>query len=235
MNLLIWQANNAWREIFFRIFDGIQPEFNIWPDWLVNPATKRPLKLDLNYPQLGVAVRFEGMQGKRKQRLSLEEEAQQKTRDRARLDLCRANGIELIAVDIAGDEPTAIFRDVDMCLSRAKERVTRAEAEQQIKQARAIAADLSRRVRQTQDLRLYADLWNDRQHRLAEPGPASVLQPVSREQFKVGMAVEHVAFGNGIITNIADNADDSFLTVDFVTAGQKILATSLVAGKLTVK
>ena len=89
INLPIWAVTNAWREIFARIFEGEKVEFNITPEWLVNPATQRRLKLDLLYPELGVAVRFEGLEGKqRRRRPTLEEEAQQQVRDEARAD-CR--------------------------------------------------------------------------------------------------------------------------------------------------
>lgn len=230
-----WQVNNAWREIITRIFEEVETEFNIWPEWLVNPATNRPLKLDLHYPQLGVAVRFEGVQGKRKLRLSLEEEAQQAVRERARQELCRANGVELIVVDLAADDPPALLREVDVCLSRAKERVTSKKAKAQIKQARAVAAELARRVKQVRGLRLYADLWNDRQHRLAEPQQSTSSRPPVNMQFEEEMLVEHPAFGQGIILTVTDKGDDIFLRVDFVMAGVKVLAASLVADKLRVK
>ena len=123
-NLSIWQIGNAWREIMARIYENLRVELNVSPEWLVNPATNRRLKLDLLYPEIGVAVRFEGLQGKqRRQRPSLEEEAQQQQRDLARQEVCRAHGIELIVVDVTSDMPKNIFRDIDLSLSRVKERV----------------------------------------------------------------------------------------------------------------
>lgn len=233
--LTSWQANNAWREIVTRIFEEAETEFNVWPEWLVNPATNRPLKLDVYYPQLGVAVRFEGVQAKRQQRLSLEEEVQQAVRDRARQDLCRSNGVELIVVDLDSDDPPAALRDIDVCLSRAKERVTSKKAKQQIKQARAVAADLARRLKQTGNLRLYADLWDDRQHRLAEPQQSGSRSSAREPRFEEGMQVEHPVFGKGVILTVTEKEGDIFLRVDFVTAGVKVLAASLVADKLRVK
>ena len=71
-NLPIWMVTNAWREIFARIFERVETQLNASPEWLVNPETHRHLKLDILYPKIGMAVRFEGLQGKhRKRRLSL--------------------------------------------------------------------------------------------------------------------------------------------------------------------
>ena len=98
-NLPIWMVTNAWREIFTRIFEGIETQFNVSPEWLINPTTNRRLKWDVLYPEIGVAVRFEGLQGKqRKRRPSLEEEAQERTRHDARIAVCQEHDIHLILV-----------------------------------------------------------------------------------------------------------------------------------------
>lgn len=231
-NLPIWRVTNAWREILTRIFEQAEVKFNVLPEWLVNPATNRRLKLDLLYPQIGVAVRFEGLQVKqRRQRPSLEEEAQHQVRETARVDVCRAHGIELIVVDVSGEGPANVFRDLDLGLSRAKERLKDKTLASQIAQARATAADLARRINSLKDLGLYADLWEDRQYRLAEP--TSPTSPKGElPSFTVGMEVEHVTFGSGVVLAATPSDDDTLLTVDFVTAGEKTLAASLVAGKL---
>ena len=59
------QANliNGWREVLARIFDGFETEFGISPEWLINPETNRRLKLDYLFPDVGVAVRFVGLEG----------------------------------------------------------------------------------------------------------------------------------------------------------------------------
>ena len=61
--LPVWLITNAWREILTRIFDGLEVKLNFSPEWLVNPATNRRLKLDMLCPQVGLAVRLEGLQG----------------------------------------------------------------------------------------------------------------------------------------------------------------------------
>ena len=232
IELPIWQITNAWHEILARIFDDLAVNLNVWPEWLINPVTNRRLKLDLLYPQLGVAVRFEGLQGKqRRQRPDLEEEAQQKIRDNARVEMCRAYGIELIVVNLTEDSPKHTFRAIDICLSRAKERVTDEVLLQKIGQARATAADLARRINYPGGLKLYAELWEDRQYQF--PKPTRTPAPVETlPAFTIGMEVEHTTFGPGVITAITGRDADTILTVNFVTTGQKTLMVSLLADKL---
>jgi hypothetical protein len=234
-NLPIWQVTNAWREILARIFADFPVELNITPEWLVNPATHRRLKLDLLYPEIGVAVRFEGQQGKQhRQRPSLEEEEQQQIRDLARLEVCRAHGIELIVVDVTGDTPKANFQNIDLSLSQVKRGIKSRKLIDKIGQARATAATLARRLATPADLKLYADLWQDRQYQLAEPNQPA--RPAGdMPAFSAGMEVEHVSFGRGVILAISPNNGDALITVDFVTAGQKTFMASLVANKLWPK
>jgi hypothetical protein len=238
-NLPVWIRANAWREIFARIFEKIEVKNSVFPEWLVNPATNRRLKLDLLYPEIGVAVRLEGAEGKqRRQRPSLEEEEQQRVRFQARADVCRAHGLEWIVVDV-GDPPRIVFRAIDEALSRAGQRAKNAEqaknAEmlEKISQARAVAADLSRRIKHGRDLNLYADLWEDRLYQIPEPKPADTPAAVGQAiAYVEGMEVEHAVFGPGVILAVTASADDTLLSVDFVNAGQKTLAARLVADKL---
>jgi hypothetical protein len=234
--LPVWVSANAWREILARIFENTEAKNNIFPDWLVNPATHRRLKLDVLYPEISVAVRIEGLLGKqRRQRPSLEEEAQERIRLQARADVCRTHGIELIVVN-AGDNPKAVFRAIDTALSRAGQRAMDPDQLQKVSQARATAASLARRIKSERDLNLYVDLWLDRHYQIPAPEPADT--PASRGQaisFTVGMEVEHAIFGPGVVLAVTPRGDDTLLSVDFVTAGQKTLAASLVADKLTLR
>ena len=230
-HLPIWAGANAWQEIFARIFENLEIKHNVSPEWLVNPATNRRLKLDMLYPNIGVAVRMEGLQSKqRRQRPSLEEEEQERVRLQARVEVCRAHDIELILVNPA-DNPKTIFRAIDEALSRAKRQGPPAAVSSQISQARAIAANLARRINSYRDLNLYADLWQYRQYQIPEPAntPAPTSQPTT---FVEGMAVEHTIFGPGVVLSVIPSGNDTLLSVDFVTTGQKTLAASLVADKL---
>lgn len=236
-NLPTWQITNGWREIFARVFTEFETKLNVSPEWLVNPATNRRLKLDLLYPQIGVAVRFEGAEIKqRRRRLSLEEEAQQRVRDDARVEVCQAHGIDLILVDLSLETPKPIFQDIDQKLSRASQRIKAAELRSKISQARAAATALARQAQSYSNFKLYADLWEDRQYQVVAPvsAPAApqAKQPVS---FRVGMEVEHTSYGPGFVVAATPSDGDTLVTVDFITAGQKTFAASLVTDKLRLR
>lgn len=231
-NVPTWLIINGWREIFARIFAEVETKINVSPEWLVNPATRRRLKLDMLYPEMGMAVRFEGAEVKqRRRRPSLEEEAQQRTRDHARVELCRAHEIDLILVDLTVDSPKTIFQEIDMRLSRAGQRVKATDLLPKISQARAIASALARQVQSYGNFKLYADLWEDRQYQMTVPTPAPT--PANGSiSFTIGMEVEHITFGPGVVIATTPSGNDTLVTVDFITAGQKTLAASLVADKL---
>jgi hypothetical protein len=246
MAIQTWLIQNGWREILARIFGSFDSKLNISPEWLINPATKRQLKLDLLYPEIGVAVRFEGGEVKqRRSRLSLEEEEQFKTRSDARLEVCRAHGIELILVDLAAEQPSLVFKEIDLALSRAKQRVQDMALLPKISQARTTAANLAAQAVNYNKFKLYADLWQDRQYQTG-PALATAASPLQGSEspshklsaqpqfpaFSPGMEVEHTAFGPGVVIAINPSGNDTLLTVDFITAGQKTLAASLVGDKL---
>ena len=87
-------AISAWREILARIFTGFDEQDNVSPAWLVNPATNRRLKLDILYPQVGIAVRFVGLTAKGQGRQSDWEALEVEQRDQTRSELCRQNGVQ---------------------------------------------------------------------------------------------------------------------------------------------
>jgi hypothetical protein len=231
-SLPVWKMTNAWREIFARIFDGVETQFSVSPAWLVNPATNRRLKLDLLYPDIGVAVRFEGLQSKqRKRRLSLEEEDQARARLAARVDVCLEHGIHLILADVVEGKPQPVWQQVDTALGRAGQLANDDQILQQIKSARAAASNLARKVSSVGDLKLYAELWEDRQYRQSEPARSRPPSPPT-VTYAAGMAVEHTIFGSGTVISTVPNEGDILITVDFVSAGRKTLAASLIGDKL---
>jgi hypothetical protein len=232
-----WRIMNGWRELFARIFEEFDTQFNVVPEWLVNPATNRRLKLDMLYPNLGVAVRFEGAQGKQRRRLSLEEEEQQRVRFNARMEVCWQHGIQLIIVDPVYGKPAQVFQQVDTALSRvaaAQPNVSQ-ETAQKIRHSRSKAADFSRKISSPEQLGLYADLWSDRQYQIPTSDEGDTLSEPPVVTFATGMEVEHTHFGPGRVISMKSVDDDTFITVDFVTDGVKTLAVSLVAGKLHPK
>jgi hypothetical protein len=235
-----WLNINAWREVLARVFDGFLTEYDVSPDWLVNPETNRRLKLDLIYPEVHIAIRFQGLRGRdQRQRPSLEEEAQQKMRDTARADLCQAHGIRLVSIDAASAEPKVVLRELSMALSDASREITKSDRQglekstltERVRQARGRLDAIARRLRRVDDLKLYAELWEDRRY-------ADVPQPESPEAngkiqtYRPGMAVRHTAFGDGVVQATQPDGADSLVTVRFAAGGEKTFVASLVSDKL---
>jgi hypothetical protein len=237
---MTWINTNAWREILIRVFDGFTAHHEVSPDWLVNPETRRRLKLDVLYPEIGVAIRFQGLRGReRRQRPSLEEEQQQKVRDAARVDLCEAHGISLVSIDVIAGEPKAILRELSMALSNTSRRLAKSDLPQsekgglieQVSQARSRLDDIARRVRRPSDLKLYNELWQDRQY-AESPEPDAASSNGKALIYAPGMGVRHTAFGDGIVKAVQPDGNDSLVAVEFADGTQKTFAASLVADKL---
>jgi hypothetical protein len=232
MTIPMWMQANAWREIFARAFENWPVQVNISPEWLINPETHRRLKLDLFYPDAQIAVRFEGIQPeKRKARPSLEEEEQQRARETARVEVCREHGVHLLLLDAASEEIADEFLQVDLILSQAQRALTDVTWQENIKTARFKIAQIGRPLTQINSLKTYADLWEDRQFQMALPQENQ--KPAAAPTiFTVGMDVNHQLFGLGTILQVEPSASDVILTVDFLEAGKKMFAASLVADKL---
>lgn len=238
---MTWINTNAWREVLARVFEGFVVQPDVTPEWLVNPDTNRRLKLDVLYPEAGVAIRFQGLQGRgRRQRPSLEEEQQQKVRDLARAALCEAHGISLVAIDVVAGEPKAILRELSMALSNASRRLAKSERPQvekrmlieRVSRARSRLDAIGRRLRRSEDLKLYAELWQDRQYAQI-PEPELTLANGQPLAYAPGMAVRHVIFGDGVVQAVQADRDDNLITVRFANGTQKTFAASLVSDKLT--
>jgi hypothetical protein len=105
-----------------------------------------------------------------------------------------------------------------------------AEARQQLDQ-------VARRVRSTDDLALYAELWRDREAGLVaasrepvRPKPRAAGKPRS---YREGQAVRHAVFGEGTVTAVEGDAGDPRVTVLFVGEDrERTFLASLVADKL---
>jgi len=235
------QANliNGWRELLARIFNGLGVEYGVTPAWLVNPDTGRRLKLDYLFPEIGVAVRFVGLDGNvRRRRKSDEEVAAEEDREAARAAVCRAHGVTLISIDPDG-EPREALRELELGLAQAAAQLARrpmpAAQKQKLTtllgQARRQAGELTIRLVAPESLLPYAELWWDRQARLATPAATPAPRGPGR-RYRVGMDVYHQKFGPGQVTAVEPAGGDVQVTVDFVEAGVRTFAASLVSDKL---
>jgi hypothetical protein len=232
---------NAWREILARVFDGFTVHQNVKPEWLINPDTNRHLKLDLVYPEIGIAIRFAGLQKKRgSRRLSLEEEQQQQLRDNARAQQCREHGVNLVVMEAITGDPRSILGSLRMALSDASRRLAnsdrrhneKAELIERVSQARMRLESIARNMRTSANLGLYAELWQDRQYAEALPDPEPGNAPGSLTVYTVGMTVRHLTFGDGIVQEMKDDKGERLVTVGFADDTQRTFSARLVHGKL---
>lgn len=236
----------AWREILARTMEGFQVQENVSPDWLVNPATKRRLKLDLLYPEVGLAVRFVGLTAKGQPRQSDWEEMEEQQRDQTRAELCRMNGVELFLLDVDHPHPQEALFQLRTLLSRLSRQVAQSSRPDgqkavlmpRLAEARHRLDQIIGRVRTPEDLALYAELWRDRMAAIdaaaRAPEPAQPKRNGKLPPLQPGRAVRHVTFGRGQVVSVQGSGDDAVITVRFDDGRERTFRAGLVAGKLTL-
>ena len=230
------QANavNGWREVLARIFAGLDAEYGLTPEWLVNPDTNRRLKLDYFFREIALAVRFVGLEGGERRRPKSDDEvAAEIQREQTRAAVCREHGVVLVSIDTDA-EPRAGLRGLEMGLARASAQLAQSSTPHdrklilmpRLSEARRRAGEFTPRLKDPRTLNLYAEMWRDRQSDLASQAPAKA-PPARRRSYRVGMAVEHERFGPGQITGVEPEDGDIKVTVDFVQAGVRSFYASL--------
>lgn len=246
----IYLSLSAWREILARTFSGYTEQDNVSPEWLVNPATNRKLKLDKFYPEAGIAVRFIGLTAKGQGRQSDWEVLETEQRDQTRAELCRQNGIQLTTVDPNED----MVKQVDGLLSnmaRASRMLAQSSRPDSDKMqwmpAMAAARERAERLRSAlakdpeQMIANLADAWRER-----EAGVALELNtaptPVSPKQVRTGATanlvlspgqrVRHLKFGDGVVTRIDGSGEQATVAILFDAAEERTFMAGLLYDKL---
>jgi len=239
-----YYAINAWREIFARVFYNASCQYGVTPEWLVNPITKRQLKLDLLYPDIGVAARFEGLTPKGVGRQSDEEKEYQDLRDDTRSDICRAHGVELVRIDAKGAEALPQLDALIAAINRAGRVIqqgNRSAAEKgrlmaSIGDARARASDLRAALARNEEQMLanLSDAWRDREAGFsAAPAPQPAPVPPRSIRLAEGQRVRHERFGDGVVTALlAAEGNDQKITILFDAQQERTFLLSLVYTKL---
>ncbi|MBW7882963.1 MAG: hypothetical protein H3C34_10055 [Caldilineaceae bacterium] len=239
-------AMSAWREILARVFEGFTGQDNVTPEWLVNPATRRRLKLDKYYPEAGIAIRFVGLTAKGQSRQSEWELLEAEQRDQTRAELCRLNGVQLVTVDPAED----LVKQLDGLL-RALSRTSRslAQGDQTAKfkaqwmPVLATARDRGERLRASvarnpeQMVANLAEAWRDREAGVAlelSVDPATPEQPVSSLVLSPGQRVRHSHFGEGVIVTIEGSGGEAKVAILFDAADERTFQANLLYDKLEV-
>jgi len=236
---------SAWREALARIFDGFAAQDNVSPDWLVNPATNRKLKLDKVYPDIAIAIRFVGLTAKGQGRQSDLEVLENEERERARAELCRAHGVHLASIDPAEDS----VKQMDGLLSvlarasrsmansdrPAPEKATLMTA---LAAARSRAEQLRNRLAQNpeQMVENLAAGWRDREASLAVALSTSAVasgQAVA-VVLATGQRVRHTRFGEGVVTRIDGSGPEAMVAILFDAAQERTFRADLLADKVEV-
>lgn len=244
---------NAWREILARTFTGFREQDNVSPDWLVNPATKRRLKLDKYYPEAGVAIRFIGLTAKGQGRQSDWEVLEIEQRDQTRAELCRTNGVQLATID-PNDDPLKQFDNLLNILARASRLLAQSDRPASHKQqwmpamgaARERAVQLRGLLAKNpeQMMAAWAESWRDRESglsaALAAPAPSALAAKKTGTQasriatYRAGQRVRHERYGDGVITNVAGDKGEATISILFDAAQERSFLASLVQDKMVI-
>ncbi len=236
----------AWREILARTMQGCAVEFDASPAWLVNPATKRRLKLDLLYPQVGLAVRFVGLTAKGQPKQSDWERLEDEQRDLTREELCRQHGIELFLVDPDYPYPSEQVQRLRLILGRLERSL--AQSGRPAREQKALASlltgarsrldEIARRIKGPESLALYAELWRDRETATLAaasqaPAPAAGPGAARLAGLTSGDRVLHARFGPGVVASAAPAGDDLQITILFDGGEQRTFLSSLIVDKVS--
>lgn len=238
---------NGWREILARIFDGFTDQDNISPEWLINPATRRRLKLDKFYPEAGIAVRFVGITAKGQPRQSDWDALESEQRDQTREELCRVNNVQLLLLNPL-DDPIKQLDNLIRMMGRASRVLAQGQRPPGEKErwmpalslAREQAGLLRTRVAQNpeQVMATLSENWRDREAGLLaqlQPTP----HPTPRKRAKAlklepGQRVRHERFGEGVVTGMQGENGDRQISILFDGASERTFLATLIADKITV-
>ena len=241
---------NAWREVFARVFSDVDLQSNVSPDWLINPATRRRLKLDYLCQSVGVAVRFAGLTGKGRRRRGDWELLEDEQRDQTRDELCRLHGIQLAVIDPFDDPVKQMDRFLTV-LSRARRMTAldgRTNREKEVSMdALAAAVQSANKLRFTlsrnpeQAVGTLAEAWRDREANIAtslqEAAAVKATQPTRSQQHTLaqiacGQRIVHTHFGDGVVTEVSGEGVDKRIKILFDGDQERTFLASLLVDKL---
>lgn len=220
----IYLSMSAWREILAQTLGDSPAQDNVSPAWLVNPATRRRLKLDRYYPDIGLAIRFVGLTAKGQKRQSDWEVLETEQRDQTRAELCRMNGVQLAVIDPV-EEPLKQMDHFIQMLSLAKKAppkptpkrksaMSPAAVQANIQSALQKASALrSRMVKNPEQfMATLAECWRDRETGLIKDLSQNRAEPAANlarggkkksvANLTVGRVIEHERFGVGQIVKL---------------------------------
>lgn len=233
----------AWQEILARIMQGFECQTDVSPDWLVNPATNRRLKLDQLYPEVGLAVRFVGLTAKGQPRQSEWDVLEEAQRNETRAELCRQNGVALFLIDSEHPHPPEQLQTLRTTLSRLSRTLAQSDRPDADKtrympllaEARNRLDEIIRRVRSADDLAQFAELYRDREAAAAidaRPASPPARTPGRPMTWSPGQRVTHARFGPGAVVAVSDAGSDPQITIRFEDDRERTFLASLVGDKI---
>lgn len=240
---------NAWNEILARSLDGFDAQTNVSPEWLVNPATKRKLKLDRYYPDAGVAIRFAGLTAKGQKRQDDWQVLEDQQRDQTRVELCKMHDVHLAVLDPI-DDPVKQVDKIISSLRRAKKSAAgKRRVLARLEKAMSSTNDLRSRIARNPDqmMATLAEGWRDREIRMLNElhTPAATNGNGSKRRgrktnvakLQAGTQIKHERFGQGEVVEISGEGDDATISIQFGPDEEgnpvnKTFLVSLVADKL---
>ena len=242
----IYLSMNGWREILARVFDGFTMQPNVSPEWLVNPATRRRLKLDVYYPEAGFAVRFVGLQAKGQRRQSDWEGLEEQQREQNRVELCRAHGVQLLLVDPV-EETVKQLDTMTRLLTRASRMLAQGDRPDSEKarwmpalsEARGRVSTLRSRVNKNPEQMManLAEAWRDREY-ASDPNPEPLPMPeattLTAADLAVGVRVAHERYGPGVITDLIGDHAGAMVSILFDAEQERTFLITLIQDKLRI-
>ncbi len=234
----------AWEEILARIMAGFRVQNNSAPDWLVNPATKRRLKLSKLYPEIDFAVHFVGLQARGQRRRSDEEILAEAAREDIRRSLCRQHSVVLFSLQLYDPDRAGTVDRLLLALSQVSRQWRRRTLPQTEKvailshlaDARDRASALRQPVSNERGMIALAAAWQDRQLnaiRAAQQPLATSREEAGMLSLQPGMEVEHRHFGRGVVTSVDGDGKKRSVSVYFSPEiGERMFLLSLVTDKL---
>jgi hypothetical protein len=240
-----YSSISAWNEILARTFGDLRSQHNVSPEWLVNPTTRRRLKLDRYYPEVGIAIRFLGLTAKGQGRQSDQEIYDTEQRDQTRQELCRQQGVELMLIDPAEDtvkQIDALLRTLARA-SRLLAQSSRPDGDKarlmpMLNDARSRANELRAHISKEPEQMLgnLSESWRDREAGLAnapEPQTAKALaRSVQPPRLAEGQRVHHERFGEGVVIALNGEGEACRVTILFDGSQERSFLLSLVGDKL---
>lgn len=240
----LYLAMSAWREILARTLDTFEAQDNVSPEWLVNPATRRRLKLDRYYPDAGIAIRFTGLTAKGQKRQSDWEVLEAQQRDQTRDELCKMHGVELATIDPV-DDPVKQMDAFLRSLARARKtadakKITRSHR-RLLENAMTAGSELRSRIARDPNrmMATLAEGWRDRESGLAaelqQAGAdtfSAAADPATITMYESGQRVRHTRFGEGVVTGTEGSGAEATISILFDGEQARTFLASLVQDKL---